>query len=110
MSTDKKMDGDQRAFLILVGCGIWLPMIAGMLSTIVHFSVRTLTYSGFLLYYILMVSGILEMGAIFSLMVYLALYKSWRVPGKEREALKIHFLTFSFLVLLFAFIILPSIV
>jgi len=107
MSTDQKLTTGQRTLLILVGIGIWLPIISVALLYMTND--RSLNGALAFAYFVILLAKV-EMGGILLLLIYAAWVRPWRLPGTARDAFYIHVFTASLAVLIPAIYFVPLVI
>ena len=104
MSTDQKLTTGERAFLILVGIGIWLPIIG--VALLYMTTDRSLNGALAFAYFVIFLAKV-EMGGILLLIIYAAWVRPWRLPGKGYDTFLIYIFSVGLAVIVFALLFLP---
>lgn len=107
MNTDQKLATGERAFLILVGIGIWLPIIGVALLYMTND--RSLNGALAFAYFVILLAKV-ELGGILLLLIYAAWFKPWRLTGTVRDTFYIHVFAASLAVLIPAIYFVPLVI
>ncbi|AZE81885.1 hypothetical protein C4J98_0442 [Pseudomonas orientalis] len=109
MSTDTKLTTGERIFQIVVGIGIWLPIIGAVLLLITNDGNNSL--NGALAFaYLLIFLAKMEIGGILLLLIYAVWFKPWRLTGTLRDTFFIHVFAASLAVLIPTIYFVPLII